>query len=223
MRVVPDVPSLTAMFTVLYFLAATQDIAVDGWAITMLRPQNIGYAAVCNVLGVTIGFTMGKVVFTTLEAWGVISLSQFLLACGLVFLVVTTIIAIFKREKSLAEIQGPPEEGDNKELELSLIETYKIAVKIILSPRMYIWIILMLTAAFGFSAAEDIYELKLVEFGVPRERVAQLGLPLIPFKLVTILLLSKYVVGDRPMNLWLASYPVRSVLCVGLILIVSLR
>lgn len=27
-----------------YFLAATQDIAVDGWAITMLSKKNVGYA-----------------------------------------------------------------------------------------------------------------------------------------------------------------------------------
>ena len=44
----PDVPRLTIMFTLLYFLAATQDIAVDGWALTMLKPINVGLAATCN-------------------------------------------------------------------------------------------------------------------------------------------------------------------------------
>ena len=33
----PDVTTLTAMFFFLNFLAATQDIAVDGWALTMLQ------------------------------------------------------------------------------------------------------------------------------------------------------------------------------------------
>ena len=84
---VPDVPSLTAMFTVLYFLAATQDIAVDGWALTMLRqenilehsrtfenfnitiirPENVGYAATCNTVGVRTGWNFAYVVLTTLE------------------------------------------------------------------------------------------------------------------------------------------------------------
>ena len=27
---------------------ATQDIAVDGWALTMLSPENVGYASTCN-------------------------------------------------------------------------------------------------------------------------------------------------------------------------------
>ena len=35
----PDVTTLTAMFFFLNFLAATQDIAVDGWALTMLQVQ----------------------------------------------------------------------------------------------------------------------------------------------------------------------------------------
>ena len=42
--VVPDVASLTAMFFLLNFLAATQDVAVDGWALTMLAPSNVGTA-----------------------------------------------------------------------------------------------------------------------------------------------------------------------------------
>lgn len=33
----PQVALLTALFFTLYFLAATQDIAVDGWALTMLK------------------------------------------------------------------------------------------------------------------------------------------------------------------------------------------
>ncbi len=44
----PDVFSLTCMFFALNFLAATQDIAVDGWALTMLKRENVGYASTCN-------------------------------------------------------------------------------------------------------------------------------------------------------------------------------
>lgn len=35
--------SLTSFFFVLFFLMATQDIAVDGWALTMLSEKNKGY------------------------------------------------------------------------------------------------------------------------------------------------------------------------------------
>lgn len=33
----PNIPVLTVAFFLLNFLAATQDIAVDGWALTMLH------------------------------------------------------------------------------------------------------------------------------------------------------------------------------------------
>ena len=58
--------SLTALYFILNFLAATQDVAVDGWALTMLKPSNVGYAATCNSVGQQIGWLMGFVVFTAL-------------------------------------------------------------------------------------------------------------------------------------------------------------
>ena len=37
-----DAPAVTALFAVLVMLAATQDIAVDGWALTLLSRENVG-------------------------------------------------------------------------------------------------------------------------------------------------------------------------------------
>lgn len=51
----PNVPFLTICFTIFYFLAATQDIAVDGWALTLLSNKNKGWASTCNVVGQTLG------------------------------------------------------------------------------------------------------------------------------------------------------------------------
>uniref|UniRef100_A0AC34GN09 Acetyl-coenzyme A transporter 1 n=1 Tax=Panagrolaimus sp. ES5 TaxID=591445 RepID=A0AC34GN09_9BILA len=49
----PNVFMLMMIFLPLNFLAATQDIAVDGWALTMLSRKNVGYASTCNVVGQT--------------------------------------------------------------------------------------------------------------------------------------------------------------------------
>ena len=46
-----DVAGLTAYFFSLYFLMATQDIAVDGWALKMLSKRNVGLASTCNTIG----------------------------------------------------------------------------------------------------------------------------------------------------------------------------
>jgi PAT family acetyl-CoA transporter-like MFS transporter 1 len=40
---------LTLAFFVLVVMVATQDIAVDGWAITMLSQDNQSYASTCQV------------------------------------------------------------------------------------------------------------------------------------------------------------------------------
>ena len=63
----PDVPSLTTVFFLLYFLAATQDIAVDGWALTMLKPENVGYASSCEQVGLQIGQSQLCVFLTNIE------------------------------------------------------------------------------------------------------------------------------------------------------------
>ncbi|VDK18225.1 unnamed protein product [Anisakis simplex] len=79
----PNVLFLMFVFLPLNFLAATQDIAVDGWALTMLsremlvclkekfqkiRRKNVGYASTCNAVGQTAGFFLGNVVYLTLDS-----------------------------------------------------------------------------------------------------------------------------------------------------------
>uniref|UniRef100_A0A452U5H6 Solute carrier family 33 member 1 n=1 Tax=Ursus maritimus TaxID=29073 RepID=A0A452U5H6_URSMA len=64
----PDVIALTVTFFLFEFLAATQDIAVDGWALTMLSRENVGYASTCNSVGQTAGYFLGNVLFLALES-----------------------------------------------------------------------------------------------------------------------------------------------------------
>ena len=51
----PDVKALAGIFLALYLLAATQDIAVDGLALTILSERNREYGATCNAIGQTLG------------------------------------------------------------------------------------------------------------------------------------------------------------------------
>lgn len=64
----PNVYLLTLIFSTINFLCATQDIAVDGWALTMLSKQNVVYGSTCNTVGQTVGFTLGYLVFLSLES-----------------------------------------------------------------------------------------------------------------------------------------------------------
>lgn len=64
----PNVFILTVLFFLINFMAATQDIAVDGWALTMLKRCNVGHASTCNSVGQTAGYFLGYVVFIALES-----------------------------------------------------------------------------------------------------------------------------------------------------------
>ena len=94
----PDVFTLTCMFFFLNFLAATQDIAVDGWALTMLQRHNVGYASTCNSVGQTAGYFIGYIGYMALESYNILQLPDFLTFWGYTFIVVTTLVAIFKHE-----------------------------------------------------------------------------------------------------------------------------
>lgn len=108
----PQIAFLTGIFFFLNFLAATQDIAVDGWALTMLKKQNVGYASTCNSVGQTAGYCFGYVLFLALESAefcnnflrttpsnvGLVTLSGFFFFWGCIFLLTTTIVVVFKSE-----------------------------------------------------------------------------------------------------------------------------
>ncbi|KAF7340838.1 hypothetical protein MSAN_02113200 [Mycena sanguinolenta] len=68
---------LTNVFTALVFFSATQDIAVDGWTLTLLSPENLSYASTCQTIGLNTGYFTSYTVFLALNSeaisqkWGV--------------------------------------------------------------------------------------------------------------------------------------------------------
>ena len=120
-----NVKGVTTFFFLLYFLMATQDIAVDGWALTMLSKENRGKGPICNSIGQNIGYFLsfvGFLAFNDIEAseniWrpllglpsnptkGLVSLEGFLQFMGGCMLVTTLVVAIFKRELPPAQTQA---------------------------------------------------------------------------------------------------------------------
>ena len=89
---------------------------MDGWALTMLRKENVGYAATTNAMGQTLGYApwtwaregtsrnprklrvlascarkaMGFTGFMALEHFNLITLSEFMFLWGMVFIVAWT-------------------------------------------------------------------------------------------------------------------------------------
>ncbi|KAG2434741.1 hypothetical protein HXX76_007630 [Chlamydomonas incerta] len=127
-----DVVSLTGLFLVFVFLMATQDIAVDGWALTLLSPANVSYASTCQTVGQTSGIFTSFTVFLALQDAafcnkyiransllgpligatsadldvGLVSLAGYMRFWGWVFAAVTAAIALFVRERSEQELEA---------------------------------------------------------------------------------------------------------------------
>ena len=152
---------------------------------------------------------------TLAESAGYLTLAQFTLFWGIVFLVTTTCIAVFMKERNKS-LEPTPDNEAPEELELGIVEAYKTLWKILRVPMVPVLILVFFTTAFPFSAAEDISNLKLIEFGVPGEKIAQLSLPMIPVKFIITFLITKFIVGPRPIMVYLWAYPFRLLMCLAL-------
>ncbi|XP_048250112.1 acetyl-coenzyme A transporter 1-like [Haliotis rufescens] len=207
---------LTVIFFMLNFLAATQDIAVDGWALTMLSRRNVGWASTCNSVGQTTGYFLGNVLFLALEspefcnnylrsvpqAQGLVTLSGFLTFWGVVFFITTTLVWVLKQEK--LDLSADPDQG--------IVETYKILGKVVKRPAVMSYCLILLTCKIGFAAADSLTSLKLIEAGLPKERLALFAVPMVPLQILLALGISKYTTGPRPMDVFLRAMPFRLIL-----------
>ncbi|KAG5890265.1 hypothetical protein JTB14_014911 [Gonioctena quinquepunctata] len=214
----PNIEVLTLLFFSLNFLAATQDIAVDGWALTMLKKNNVGHASTCNSVGQTTGFFLSYVVFMALESptfcnqylrdvpekEGIVTLPGFLYFWGIVFLVTTSLVAVLKKEIE-------PQNLDNSVIIHDRdIKTAYISLKDILKLRsVQTLVIILLTSKVGFSSTDSVMALKLVEAGIPKERLGLLAIPLIPLQLALPLVIARYTTGPRPLDIYLKAIPYR--------------
>ncbi|KAB0800755.1 hypothetical protein PPYR_06494 [Photinus pyralis] len=213
----PNIGILTLLFFALNFLAATQDVAVDGWALTMLKKCNVGHASTCNTVGQTAGFFFSYVLFMALESAtfcnnylrsvpekdGMVTLSGFLYFWGWVFVVTTTLVAVMKSEREThdAEHQNVPERD--------LKNAYSLLVEILKLKPIRLLVLILLTVKIGFSATDSVMTLKLVETGIPKEQLGLMAVPLIPLQIALPLVISKYTTGPRPLNLYLKAIPYR--------------
>lgn len=216
----PRVAVITLIFFSLNFLAATQDIAVDGWALSMLKRCNVSHASTANSVGQTFGYFLGYVVFMAFESKefcnkyifseprdsGMVSLSGFLWFWGITFLVTTTLVGLLKKENS--ETREQLEENPD----LGIKETYAMLWKIITLKPVLLLATILLTVKVSFSACDAVTSLKLIDHGIPKEKLAMLAIPLVPLQLLLPLIMSKHITGKYPMNFYIKAIPYRLML-----------
>lgn len=187
----------------LVLMCATQDIAVDGWALTLLSPENLSYASTAQTVGLTAGQFLSSTVFLAFNSkdfankWfrtipgdtGLVTLSGALAVAGWLYLLVTAGLAVLKREELTKNEEG-------------VWDVYKVMVGILKLGNVQTLIIVHLIAKIGFQANDGVTNLKLLDKGFSQEDLALTVLIDFPFEIALGYYVGKWSSAYSPMRLW---------------------
>lgn len=206
-----EMNKLTLFFGGLYFLAATQDIAVDGWALTLLSRENAGYASAANSMGNALGIFIANQSYLTLadpswchrylglrEGQVMFTLEAFVFFWGWVFIAVTIYVVIFKSERKT----DPSEEPDG------VIETFRQIWMVCRIRTVLFLCCILLTCRMAFGASEAAFNFKLQEYGVQVSDLATVSSFLMIVKFVLPVLFTS-IVSTRSVEVMLTGYTLK--------------
>ncbi|CCF59259.1 hypothetical protein KAFR_0G02250 [Kazachstania africana CBS 2517] len=137
-----NITQLVFWFGLLVILCATQDIAVDGWALTILSKRSLSYASTAQTVGLNIGYFLSFTIFLSLNSsefvnkyfrnvnkpYGLVSLGGYMKFAGTIYILITVYIIFCTKEHPLATEQTlsnghlPSNIDQIKEFELKQIE-----------------------------------------------------------------------------------------------------
>lgn len=219
-----NINALTGIFFLFTFLSATQDIAVDGWGLTILSSENLEWASIANNAGGTAGVLIGNSLFLVLESedfcnelirpylglssqtYGMVSLKDFMNFFGAVYIISTTIILLMKNEKNSKYETYLDEEKSIKETYTSLWQILKLK-----PVRTFMFILLTCKIAF---ATTHVRTLKMIEAGVPKEKLGLMNAPFQIIQILTPIFFGKFINVNKPLSLFLKIYPMRILMTV---------
>ncbi|KAH6570120.1 hypothetical protein BASA62_004478 [Batrachochytrium salamandrivorans] len=199
---------LALVFTTMVFLCATQDIAVDGWALTLLHEENKTYASTAQTIGLNTGYFLSFTVFLAFNSpelcnkylrfeplpYGFIQLGGYLQFWGVMFLICNAWLTFFKKEAS-----------DFTDVD-DIKEVYHTMARIVMLPHMKTFIAVLLLSKIGFIANDAVTGLKLLENGFSKEDLALAVLIDFPFQIIFGYYAAKWSSGSRPLKPWLWAF-----------------
>ncbi|VVC36431.1 Hypothetical protein CINCED_3A008525 [Cinara cedri] len=206
---IPKIKRLVYIFSICTFLITTQDIVVDGWALTILKKKNVGYASTCNTSGIAIGLMIGTICSTLLTSkkfsnkylWatpheeGMTTLKDLFRLLGVFYLLVTILIAVFKKEKDCTLSDGY--------VKLNIQQNYTLLFKTFKLRSVQKLAIALLTAKIGFAATESVTSLQLIDYGVSKDDIAVINTGMYAVKMIIPFFTAKYTAGSNSINVYL--------------------
>eukprot|EP01087_Luapelamoeba_hula_P018943 TRINITY_DN6192_c0_g1_i2.p1 TRINITY_DN6192_c0_g1~~TRINITY_DN6192_c0_g1_i2.p1 ORF type:complete len:491 (-),score=55.52 TRINITY_DN6192_c0_g1_i2:60-1532(-) len=237
----PEVPIywITAVFFTLVLLVATQDIAVDGWALTLLAKDKLSYASTCQTLGINTGYFLSYTVFLALNSpdfcnaylrpageaqdVGVLSLSTYIQSLALLYGVVTLLLAVFKQERLVENGEHEYSYKDDEDYtnqnkdavphtnldDLTVKQVYATIWEITKLPNVRLLLFMLLIYKIGFMSADSVSALKLIEKGFKKEDLASFALLEFPFQILFAVIAGKWANSDTPLSAWMTCYKIR--------------
>ncbi|KAJ7164642.1 acetyl-coenzyme A transporter 1-domain-containing protein [Mycena crocata] len=179
------------------------NIAVDGWALTLLSPENLSYASTCQTIGLNSGYFTSYTVFLALNSeaiaqrWGVprLTLATYLKFWCLVSYSVS-IWLLFKTERK----------EPVSDVGISIKEVYKQIWTICKMRHIQALMMMFVFGKIGFAANDAATSLKMVEKGLLREDLAVAVLINFPFQIVGGWLVGTWSRGEYPLRPWLYTF-----------------
>jgi len=228
---IPDIRKLTILFFTLVFFAATQgepsetktnpeyelisflptidkDIAVDGWALTLLSQDNLSYASTAQTIGLNSGYFLSFTVFLAFNSVEfsnkyfrpqktpsdipLVTLAGYLKFAAAAYLCVTCYLAFIHTEDS--------DESEEENAEMGIKKVYSIMYSICKLKHVQSFLFLHLVAKLGTATNDAATSLKLLEKGLSKEDLALAVLIDFPFQLIFGYLAAKWSKGDKPLK-----------------------
>ncbi|KAL7309500.1 hypothetical protein PS15m_010371 [Mucor circinelloides] len=202
--------ALTYSFLTTIFFCATQDIAVDGWALTLLSKESLSYASTAQTIGLNCGYFLSFTVFLSFNSsefsnkylrsvpqdLGVLQLGSYMRFWSVMYMVVTAYLVFCKKETDIKD----------EEAQLGIRGVYSTIWKICKLPHMRSYVGVLLVSKIGFICHEAVTSLKLLEKGFSREDLALSVLLDFPLQIFFGYYAAKWSNGARPLKPWLYAF-----------------
>ncbi|PVH16103.1 uncharacterized protein CXQ87_003967 [Candidozyma duobushaemuli] len=231
----PNLIKITTCFFLLVLFCATQDIAVDGWALTVLSPESLSFASTAQTVGMNCGYFSSFTVFLALSSPefankylrsepqedGLFGLGGYLTFWGWMYILITALLvfvpedpphlAKHNHEKLNAE-HYKHESAHNRPLDKTkqymqdLLHVYNSMYQVLRLPNVQTFVVILLFAKLGFQVNEAATNLKLLEKGLSKEDLSITVLIDFPFEMIFGYYSGRWSSGKSPLRPWLFGF-----------------
>eukprot|EP01017_Pseudomicrothorax_dubius_P010738 TRINITY_DN13874_c0_g1_i3.p1 TRINITY_DN13874_c0_g1~~TRINITY_DN13874_c0_g1_i3.p1 ORF type:complete len:497 (+),score=50.91 TRINITY_DN13874_c0_g1_i3:128-1618(+) len=197
--------AITVLGVIATSLLAVQDVAVDGWATTILRPEHVAYGSTCQAVGQGLGIFIAFNLFILLNGWLKsyynVHVPTSLLFIGIaVFTACTTVIVhFFKKERN------PPEM--NKEGICSVLQVFKAFGK---NRNLRLLIAILLLWRLAFAPVDHGMMYILIKKGMSKEKMTEVMSILTPIFFVVSIFVGKLATKRRELEMLLWIFVLRA-------------